>query len=613
MGQTSDIQNRITKLKAAFQNDGYTVKQDPLIIKGQNGGPKIGIVAESPATIGGDSSKKKKAYYVEGAPYDLGRLMGRLAKADIRRMAFEFVDEIVFAFLNIESVKTCTNDAASLKSQINILGEILVQLVLYPMVAKVYSTAVPQEIKEEIQGMVDGGGYILPWTRKELLLHLQVLNLGVDVLCAFIYTLNEQILRELEAKAERKFRKKIKLDPSFFKIPVFCNAFSILGKAAGGGHYFGRDFMFPNAGVFQDVATLIVYNPDPDSKPGILNLPLVSATAPGFAGSIAAMNSRGVAAGVDMRPAKNCNCEEIGLNSLPMVRCAIQHSDTAVTAADFIVNNVRGVSWIYPISDGTHDRACVVEAGAPGVDPLLFIPKDMLQILPPGPFPTGGYQVRWSDDPVETKKIYDYIGKYNQKLVDNFNRKLPDPLKKPVPDVTQLGFVYKNPDQGNKKALKDNCPSVYYFAPPRWSGDVTCNQGETLILANHYLDPVMRLYSMGEWLSLLSTLMGHVEDDSQWRYDELNSLICDALGVDPATLKPSKAINYAKAKELIEFLAPYPGWPCEKYYNPDGQDYKLIQIGGCISIFDLKKRTVETHAGYYGDEWIRITLPNYLP
>jgi hypothetical protein len=603
MRQTSDIQNRIAKLKAAFQNDGYMVKQDPLIIKGQNGGQKIGIVAESQATIGGDPNKKKKAYYVEGAPYDLGCLMGRLAKADIRRMAFEFVDEIIFAFLNIESVKASTNDAAGLKSQINLLGEILVQLVLYPMVAKVYSTAVPQEIQEEIRGMVDGGGYILPWTRKELLLHLQVLNLGVDVLCAFIYTLNEQILRELEAKAERKFRRKVKLDSSFFKIPVFCNAFSIFGKAANGGHYFGRDFMFPNAGVFQDVATLIVYNPDPDPKPGILNLPLVSVTAPGFAGSIAAMNSGGVAAGVDMRPAKNCNCKEIGLNSLPMVRCAIQHSGTIAMAADFISNATRGVSWIYPLSDGTLDRACVVEAGAPGVDPLLFIPKNLLPLLPPGPFSTQGYQVRWSDDPVETKKIYDNIRKYNPNLAQQFG--------KPVPDVTPFGYIDKNPDRGNKKALEHNCPSVYYFAPPRWTGDCANNQGETSILANHYLDPVMRLYSMGEWLNILSTLMGYVEDDSQWRYDELNHQIGDALGAI-STLKPTKAIDYAKAKELIEFLAPYPGWPCEKYYNPDGQDYKLIQIGGCISIFDLKKRTVETHAGYYGDEWIKITLPNYL-
>lgn len=603
MGQNKKLQQRIQQLKEAFKKDGYTVKQEPLVIKGMDGNPKIGMVAESPATIGGDPNKKKKAYYVEGGPYEFGRLMGRLAKADIRRMANEYADNFIFAFLNIESIKEQAKGINDLDELLKILGELLIDFVVYPMTEKQYATSVPLEIQEEIRGMVDGGGYILPCRRMHLWKHLKVLNLGVDVLSAFVYSLDPESIDRLNKKAGKKLPEGVKLDRSFFKTPVSCNAFSIFGQAAGGGHYFGRDFMFPNAGVFQDVAAMVVYNPDPE--PGKVNLPLVSVTAPGFAGSIAAMNTNGVAAGVDMRPAKNCNCENIGLNSLSMVRCAIQHSGTGAAAADFITSATRGVSWIYPISDGAVDRACIVEAGAPGVNPLEHIPAEMLPLLPPGPFPTQGCQIRWSDDPNEAKKILENIQKYNPNLASHFG--------KPDPDATPFGYVDQNSDHGAKGALEHNCPSVYYFAPPRWTGDSACNQGQTLIAANHYLDPVMRLYSMSGWLNVLSGLMGYVEDDSQWRYDQLNHEICEALGVGPTALKPTKTIDYSKAKQLIEFLAPYPDWPCNKYYNPHGQDWKTIEIGGCISLFDLKNKIVETHAGYYGDEWSKITLPNYLP
>jgi hypothetical protein len=108
-----------------------------------------------------------------------------------------------------------------------------------------------------------------------------------------------------------------------------------------------------------------------------------------------------------------------------------------------------------------------------------------------------------------------------------------------------------------------------------------------------------------------------VVDESQWRYDVLNKEICDALGVAKPDFKIKTPIDYSTAKKLIEFLAPYPDWPWYKYYpisKGEGKTWEDIEIRGCTSIFDLKKKTVETHAGYYSDNWwFKITLPNYLP
>ena len=365
--------------------------------------------------------------------------------------------------------------------------------------------------------------------------------------------------------------------------------------------------MFPDAGVFQDVAAPIIYNPDPVQS--AVNLPLVSIAAPGFAGSIAALNLDGAASGVDMCPSENCNSAKPGLNSLPMARYAIQHAGSATGVMAAITQTTKGVSWIYPVSaSAAKDQACITEAGAPG-DPLQDVPQELIQqdLLPgPADLPPGSDQgwhlLRSTDD---SAPIYDYINKYNPKLAEHFN--------KPVPDLKPIGFINTNHDHGAKSALEHNCPSVFYFAPPRWAGDSKCNQGNTTITTNHYIWPIMRLYGMSWWLYLLDTVLMHYVDDSQWRYDELNYQICTALGMDETHLQPSKAIDYATAKRLIEFLAPYPtNDRCYKYYNPNGADYKTIVINGCTSIFDLQNKTVETHTGYFGDEWVKITLENYL-
>ena len=77
---------------------------------------------------------------------------------------------------------------------------------------------------------------------------LLALNLGIDCLLAHIYTGT--------IFAERG------VHPGLLRTPIGCNAFSISGDAAGGRHFFGRDFMFPTADVFQDTACLMLQVPE---------------------------------------------------------------------------------------------------------------------------------------------------------------------------------------------------------------------------------------------------------------------------------------------------------------------------------------------------------------
>jgi hypothetical protein len=102
---------------------------------------------------------------------------------------------------------------------------------------------------------------------------------------------------------------------------------------------------------------------------------------------------------------------------------------------------------------------------------------------------------------------------------------------------------------------------------------------------------------------LLSILAGDVINDSQWRYDVLNAHILEAL--DETKKGGNGGVGYDKAKDILDFLNPSGRYP--DYY---GRDKQVIE--GSLSLFDLKKKTVESHYGYYKDEWIKLTLPNYL-
>ena len=558
------IDARVCGLFKAFGEDGYDIKK----VKTYN--QRIGIMAEHRSAVNYETKKRKRVYYVEGNPYEMGYLLGLMAEEEIHRMTTDFTNKIIPAFINSQKSRRPEGIRGIVASLVYELSQAM-------------GAEIPSELRYEMKGIVAGCKHANPKTQvseKELI----ALNVGFDVLLALVY------------RPDFLLHKKIPdLRPEELNLPLMCNGFAIFDEAAGNGHYFGRDFMFPTAGVFHDTACLMIYNPS--ENPGRTSLPIVSMTAPGMVGSIAAMNINGVAVGVDMSPGANCDPSNVGINSLLLVRHCTQGGRTAEGVVETMTNSKRGVSWTYIVADGTtnKDKACVVEAGCTTDHPdfLTHPPKELKKYLPDENFmkthPSAefrkGMMVRWAG--------YQYPDAYltfNGDLWKYFGKKLHGDAFDP------RGYINKFLDKNKTELIEENCPFTYYFAPQRETTD------NIVMVTNHYLIPEMRFYAMTDWIS---GLVGDKVNDIQWRYDELNNQILTAL-------ETKGSIDYGTAKRLIDFLAPYGKYPSYYDTNPKSEDGKEIRIEGSTSLFDLKNRTVESHFGYYCDGWIKITLPKYV-
>jgi len=69
-------------------------------------------------------------------------------------------------------------------------------------------------------------------------------------------------------------------------------------------------------------------------------------------------------------------------------------------------------------------------------------------------------------------------------------------------------------------------------------------------------------------------------------------------------------MTYEEAKATISFLAPPLATAGNSRVERATSDDSVI--GGSVSLMDLRSKTIETHYGYYGDEWIKLSLPAYL-
>ena len=118
----------------------------------------------------------------------------------------------------------------------------------------------------EIEGMVEGCKEANT-TSEVTVKRLWALNSGVDCLFSILYEFD--LLKLLFGK---------KADEVI--TPSECNGMALLNGAAANGALFARDFMFAACDVFQDAASLIIYNPLDDDGRGAL--PIVSMSAPGL-------------------------------------------------------------------------------------------------------------------------------------------------------------------------------------------------------------------------------------------------------------------------------------------------------------------------------------------
>ncbi len=578
MSARGGIDQHIGCLKEAFAEDGFRVSRDDVVVyRG-----RIGIAAKHCTAVNTVTGEPKRAYYVEGNSYQIGYLMGRLAEPAISRMTESFIDRVVKAMIRTSLRGERADVMRDPELRLVKIHRVLIDS-LYDMIRRKRIRAdLPSRFHREIRGLADG---CLERARSEKRAttvteeELWVLNAGIDCILALSYTGELLRLRMPDLRGRD------------LQVPLGCNGFAILNDASSDGALFGRDYMFPTGGVFQDVACLTIYNPiDEDGDPQI---PFVNMAAPGMIGSIAAMNIHGVAAGVDVAVGGNCNAARPGMNSLLLVRDAVECGSTAETAVRRIIAARRGVTWNYMVvaagSNVARDRACVVEAGASmSRIPFLSYPRKVIHPwLPDREFlrehrtaeAQQGAMVRWDD----YEGVEPYIETFNPSLWERFQRTID-------PDA------FHGRGRINPTYLDRNCPHSFYFAPLRGQSE------RVLLTTNHFVIPEMRLCGMQRWANRV--FKGRA-DDSQWRYDELNHRI---LGV----LEREGAVSYDAARDLIDFLSPAGDFP--EYYRhvPKGPDGQHSMIYGSVSLFDLKKRTVESHYGYYADRWVRIRLPRYI-
>ena len=601
------IEERAARIEAAFRADGfqYATRRGRYMVRdGALGMTAVHTTARSTKT-----GLPKRAYYVEGDGRRAGWLLGAMAEPDVARMAGEFVQNVAFAFFS--------PGAASDKGVFPRLKDVIVDIIA--LAAGRMLADIPQGLLAEIDGLEEGCRWANPATtvRRERLL---ALNLGIDCLLAHIYTGT--------IFAERG------VHPRLLRTPIGCNAFSISGDAAGGRHFFGRDFMFPTADVFQDTACLVIHVPDPSGTGPVRAF--VSQSAPGMVGTIAAMSSEGVAIGVDMLPSRLCDPARPGLNSLLLIRDCIQGCASAREAVERIRKAPRGVSWLYPVADAAGE-AFVVEAGrrladhepfpyferVPGyyrkrLPDLAYIERMRRQYGTPGP--VNGLVVRGRDYRLPDE----YVQDWNPGLWRAFDRNWLEILKGLASDVLgevkglfsrRLGALWRQWvdeiarlgaragfDAGmfgeigfiDSSWTDRNCPGPFYFAPQRE------RRPDVLIATNHCISPEMRLASMNEWIAFLA---GGDHDEMQWRYDELAREIHDALA-------DGKAVDERAAWEIVNFLRPNGRFP--NFYNPGGaKDWRPVQVHGSVTLCELHSRTFTSLFGYYGDAPVTVHLASY--
>ena len=566
-------------IEEAFKKDGFKVVGSAT----RNG--KTGYVAEHETAINHLDGKKKRAYYLEGNSIQMGYQMGVMANEEVQYMAKDAIRELIAGFIKEEKDKDII---------IDIILFIIRNLVLGAM------SDIPFTYIQEMHGIVYGVNKVNMSKRKQTLQFEDVLmlNIGMDMMVAFMSNPGELI--KLFAETKEAKEKKVTLKESQLQYPHFCNAYSAFAGAVKdpNQHFFGRDWMLNAGDVLENCAALIVVKPTDGRNP------LVYAAAPGLVGAALAMNSDGVAMGVDLVPAANSKSAlDPGFNSILLVRDSIHRCSSTADVVDHMVKAPRGVPYIYPVADGKTNRSCIVEAGmkVKKLEPLSYVEKDLLPLLPTEKFlnenavnPVEGLVARWND--YKQSKVF--MEKFNEGLFKNGGSTYN-------PSVWgEEGFVFKEPFSDSNSFGFD------YFVPER------VEKSDFIIATNSWLTPPMNICSMNEFIMNAQKAFW---SDPQWRYDLINKNILANYG----------KIDWDIAWKIIDLLSPTTGlgegkkyytiegtpWklPVVKYKDSDGKEQQTWRVDGMTNLCELKsEKKVRSLYGTYADEVVEITLPNYL-
>ena len=338
--------------------------------------------------------------------------------------------------------------------------------------------------------------------------------------------------------------------------------------------------MFSLGEVFQLHVSTTIYVPS-DGR-----APLVSLAAPGFVGSMVALNSHGFAMGVDVLQAALANTSVIGLNSLLMVRAAAHAAADVDAAVAFVAAAQRGVPWLYPMADAGGGAAMLETAPSPNTTAGASAPPDWRPLVEDAArralLPSPAQIAAALAAPVEYDRgvFVRRIGVHarpESALIPAFNPALFAAGGVAFPGNASWapgGRVFANytDEDSAYSAGLHQC----YFSPERIADD------DLLFATNLALSPHLRIAACPFWTSLDG--MGA----PQWRYD---SLVREVLAASPLTL--------ATAQYALSFQQRAPG-------------YERAVVDGVLSVSDLGARVLTAKGGYWVDEWTTTTLPAYL-
>ena len=551
----------INQAVKSIEKNGYTVDTNNDIYTFKS---SFGVLGRIKITDESGEKREKYLLYTCGNEYEKGFLTGYLTEKMVSKMTNEYVNNFIWDFTSGGPYKTnCIK---------TFFGKIMAGIVY--LFSKRIKKDIPQRYHDEMKGILDGCRKKNKHTRVKKW-RIWVLNTGIDAILSVLYTGKLGFFRPL------KLTKRL-------KIPVMCHGFSASSSICEKKeHFFGRDFMFPTAGVFQKFAAQIVHNQK--SSPLFTGI-----SAPGFIGLMTGMNEKMISAGVDMVAGSNCNPKRPGFNSLLMIRKCIDSAGSLEEAVTIVQSTQRGVSWLYLIADGKNETSCIIEAGAKQDTPNFTknIPRSYRPYLPDDSY----IQKNLSTDYLQGIMIR-YQGYKSGDPYLEFNPGLFQYYKKKHP---LFKYVYNQADFGKTGMLDKNwdgknCPGARYFNPQREE------LNDLVLLSNTYIVPEMKLYSMTEFTNLISEKN---QDDFQWRYDMLNKLLQDEL-------KKSKKLSFERARDIISFLDPKFSKINNDYYIKKFGRKTHIPIEGSISICRLKTLYMETKVGYFEDPWIKLNLPDF--
>lgn len=573
-------------------------------------------------------SSEKYLYYLEGRPAQAGFLMGILAPDNILAMSREYSNNVIFSTFGLKKWPSFRK----------VVGNLLTELVFLRSAVSMHN--IPWELSEEMYGMYRGARKSRPVLFRDLV----ALNYGVDTILSYVYDVAGFL--GLQYRLEE------------YQDPLSCNSFAAQGTMTQNGHMlFGRDFMFSTCDVFNRTGAYLLYNQEGSA-------PYLGFGAPGFAGSVVGLNPYGLSMGVHLAAGGNVRRGVPGLNSLLLVRHALQNNRSLPDLVECISRDNRGVSYLYPAAQGdvhpdfaevpqtvegnhgaapagklspryNYPSACVMETGD------CFQKRDFFEYLPPRllneegclPDPADldsydlqrpfrrGMVVRWmNDEPVELN-----LESQNRNLFRLFGLEYQPEMNQPggmFVSSRDIRRIHLSP--GHEKDYI--VPSVFFFPGERILPDC-------IMVSNHYISPQMRLLSMNAWIGELQHIQKN-DAESQYRYDLLNQKFWKQRA-------ESSKLDFTSARQMIDYLNPfeksYASHPQDDEYlrNSDGsyarsESYDFygskytakhgtpltepsqLEINGSISILDLTDLKFSSIWGFYNDSWVQVDFSAIL-